>query len=687
MVAQAHLLARQGRLPDAEQLLRLAIAAAPRDHAALHLLGYLRHEQGDLAGAIDLLRRAIRVESSLGAYHGNLANALLAAEQFEAAAASYRRVLALDRTSIPARFGLGMSRLGLGQHAAAAADLAAVVATQPDHADALANLAVVNAKLGRADQARSHAARAAALRPASYAIHLNCGLALRQAGDLAAALNHLRRATSLNPTHPDAAYQCGAVLHGLDQLEQAAEQLQTALSLAPGMVPALYELGQVLNRLRDLAGAEQCFEQALARDPRASQLLLGLARTRHLQGQGAAARALIDQARNAGADPANCLTMAGLTYQSEGDFTAAAQSFRSAIAVSPAHGQAQLCLTLIETPSDPAGHIAELSMLCELPALDADERASLHHALGHAHDKVGDVDAAFRHFDAGNQIRRALYPYDVAAAPALMDRLVATFTPDLVAAKAGLGSQSTRPIFVVGMMRSGTTLVEQILASHPAVHGHGELDHMRRIAADLPRQLGGAMSYPECAAALDAQTTAACAETYLARLDQDGASRPFSVDKMPHNFERLGLIALLFPQARIIHCTRDPLDTCLSNYLHDFAGDNRFTTDLRDLGEYFQLYRRLMAHWQAVLPIRIIDVPYESLVAEPAAWSRRIVAELGLPWDDRCLAFHKTARSVHTYSLWQVRQPIYQTAVQRWRAYAHHLGPLLEALEIPAPAG
>ncbi len=685
MVVQAVALFQQGRLKECEDLLRRAIAAAPRDHAAVHLLGVLARERGDHARAIELLRTAVSIESKITPYHGNLGNAYLMAERFEDAAACYRHVLTLEPGSRLARFGLGMAHLGRKDFAAAATELGMVVKADVNHFDAQSNLGTAFAELGRHDEAAKCLECALALRPNNAGIHLKYGEALRRAGDLPAACRHFARAALLDPSLADAPYLVGVVLHAMDRLDEAAHALDTALKLRPNLVAALYERGQVLNRLQAFDEAADCFERGLVLDPRSPALYQGLARTRHSQGRCPESRALIAQALAHGGDVAECQTMLGLVHQTEGNFAAATAAYQQAVAVSPTHAQAQLCLAMISKSDDPLARIRELERLRELDTPDAEVRTTLEYALARSYENAGDHDAAFSRYKAANDLRKARYPFDGKAAADVTDRLIAAFSQDFFTGRAEFGSASERPVFIVGMMRSGTTLVEQILASHPLVHGHGELGLIPRIADTLRRETGDTREYPECIAALDSTTAGRLAAEHLKRLTHDTPDAARDIDKLPHNFMHLGLIASLFPRARIIHCTRDPIDTCLSGYMHDFGSDHRFTNDLDTLGRYYRDYQRLMEHWRAVLPNPVLDVSYEALVADQEGWSRRLVDFLGLAWDERCLAFHAIERPVFTYSMWQVRQPIFTTSVQRWRRYAAHLGPLLDALETPGP--
>lgn len=317
-------------------------------------------------------------------------------------------------------------------------------------------------------------------------------------------------------------------------------------------------------------------------------------------------------------------------------------------------------------------------------AIPPPRRAALHFALGRLLDRRDDIDGAFRHYHAGNRIKAALAPFDAAAHAAYTDRLIEIFDQRFFAERAGFGSPSERPVFIVGMPRSGSTLVEQILSCHPDVTAAGEHDEMRRIARRLPEAVESTARFPDCVAAITPDIAAGLAAAYLAsleRLDPPPGDARRVADKMLGNFLRLGLIALMFPNARVIHCRRDPLDTALSCYVQSFERGMRFTYDLAHLGIAYRHYERLMAHWRRALPLAMLDVQYEALVADQEGTSRQIVDFCGLDWDPCCLAFHEKERQVRTASFWQVRQPLYASSVGRWRRYEAHLGPLIEALE------
>jgi hypothetical protein len=317
-------------------------------------------------------------------------------------------------------------------------------------------------------------------------------------------------------------------------------------------------------------------------------------------------------------------------------------------------------------------------MLAPGGAQSPSDRMLLHFALGKACLDLGESERAFQHLNQGNRMKRATVPYNPEATTQWMARIPQVFTPTLLEAKAGQGAASGLPVFVLGMPRSGTTLVEQVLASHPDIHGAGELRHVQALADSVG-------NFPGSVAGLTPEQLKGLGEAYLARVAPLAQGRRHVVDKMPSNFLYAGLIRLILPDARIIHCRRDPVDTCLSCYSKLFTSEQAFSYDMAELGGFHRAYQALMAHWRAVLPAsHFIEVDYEAIVADLQAEARRILGFLGLPWNDACLRFHETARPVRTASVNQVRQPVYRSSAGRWRAHAAQLGPLLTALGLAA---
>jgi hypothetical protein len=282
------------------------------------------------------------------------------------------------------------------------------------------------------------------------------------------------------------------------------------------------------------------------------------------------------------------------------------------------------------------------------------------------------------HFKKGNQAGGQ--SFDVQSYRRWVDALIETFTPDLVASRTASGNASEVPVFVVGMPRSGTTLTEQICASHPNVHGAGELAKLRRTSNGLGLRSSSGISPGEAIASMTPQLSRALAAEHLAYLRERAPDALRIVDKMPHNFELVGLIGILFPNARIIHCRRDAIDNCISCFVLQLSDGHSYSADLETLGLYYREYDRLMRHWDKIFPGRIFENRYETLIENQEKQSRHLIDYLGLPWDDACLRFFDRGGSVKTYSNWQVRQPIYTSSVKQWTNYESEIQPLIESL-------
>ena len=324
---------------------------------------------------------------------------------------------------------------------------------------------------------------------------------------------------------------------------------------------------------------------------------------------------------------------------------------------------------------------AELrSILHELdsPDLAPEGAQQLHHAAGKVLNDLQRYDEAMEQFQKAKQATG--YDFDLEAYRRWVDSIIEFFSPEMLATKAGYGSSSEAPVFVLGMPRSGTTLTEQICASHPDVHGAGELSKLRRVADAIGYTNRSSGDLKGSIASITPDLSRTLAEEHLSYLRQRAPAALRIVDKMPHNFELVGLIGILFPNARIIHCRRDAIDNCLSCFVLSFSEDHSYNADLRKLGLYYREYDRLMRHWDRVFPGRIFESRYETLVADQETQSHHLIDHLGLPWDDACLRFFDKDRAVNTPSRWQVRQPIYKSSVKRWKNYEGKLQPLIDAL-------
>lgn len=505
-------------------------------------------------------------------------------------------------------------------------------------------------KAGQIDQARSLYLQVLARQPDSLPAAYLLGLLYHRAGHPDQALPLLQQVQSIYPADADLLLALGDSLRSQGEATKGLELLVRAAALKPHSAPLQISLGRALTDLTRLEDAIVCYQRALALAP-------GLADTHvHM----------------------------GYAQLGLGDTAAAEHSFRQAIAVAPHYGEGYRGLAGVKRFQDrDDADIAAMDALLEDAALPDAGRMLLHFALGKARDDIGDSDRAFRHFLEGNRLKRATYNYATAAQVELFARHIAVYDRACMDRLAAAAIDDPAPVFIVGMPRSGTSLVEQILASHHQVHGAGELPHTRIFVDGV--QARARLAFPEGLAFVQPRDLRAMGEAYLEKL-REYSDKPFVTDKLPHNFLRVPLLAAVFPRATIIHCRRSALDTCVSIFKHYFSAAHGYASDLRELGEYYRLYEQMMAHWQQLLPGRMIEVEYEQLVADPEVQIPQLLARCGLPFDPDCLNFHNTRRVVNTPSALQVRAPMHQRAVAQWQRYVAHLEPLQTALAAAAPS-
>lgn len=607
---------RAGDLEAAEALYRRVLEAVPVEPNALHLLGVIAYQRGDAQAAVGLISKALEALPRVADIHSNLGSALRA--------------------------------------------------------------------VGRHQDALAHCRQAIALGPGDAQAHANLARVLNDLEDFAAALEASRQAIALAPNMAFA-HTCMAVaLVGLGRLGEAGSAYQASLRLDPDQPEVLSRFAEVLQRLDQSEAAMICHSRAVSLKP--DDPRLHLARSETLMSQLDVAGAL-EAARSAvrlASDMPEAWNALGICLNALGQFDEAARSFRRVLEIDPTSALAYRGLMIVERNAVSPAELDRLVGLVARPDLPAGRRIDAGFAAGDWFDHIGDYDTAFGYYAAANALtRETLHAkgrrFDPVAFHHSVDRVIATFTPAFFAAAGEWGNPSRLPVFAVGMPRSGTTLVEQILASHSAVAGCGETRDLDRVARRLALENPGRAEIDWSATSAQRQAGA-----YLARLwtSAQGAARV--VDKMPDNVFLLGVAAALFPGAQMLLLRRDLRDTCLSCFFRPFGDAHAFSVDLLDCAQRALGVQRLMAHWRAVLKTQVLDVTYESLVQDPEMEIRRLVAYLGLAWEPECLTFHRTDRPILTASSWQVRQPMYTTSVGRWRLYAKHLTGMLALLEARA---
>lgn len=669
-----------GQAEQAELLCQRVLAAWPGQPDALHILGLMAHAYGNLDLAIQHLRQACLSPRVPALYLSNLAEMCRQKGTLAEAEETARRAVALDPGLVSAWNNLGIILQEAGKLEESAACLERVVAWQPQAAEAHNNLGNTYNRSGALEKARLHYARALELRPDYAEAQSNIAYLLNELGQFDAAAEAARLAIDLNPRLADAYINLAGVEAGRLRHAEALRWLEALLAFAPMHAGALAAKSHLLRRVGHLDEALDAARRAVEAGPQNGEAHDALGQSLQALNRGDEALAAFDQAVSLPGAQATALVNRTTLLMEQGAKDAALAGFDAVIADHPRHAGAWANRAELKRFAADDPDIARMeSLLAPDAALGFNDRIALHFALGKAYLDAGRPDRAFAHLDEGNRMKRSTFTFDLEASGRWMEEIADTFTAPALERLAGRGHPSDMPIFVLGMPRSGTSLIEQILASHPDVRGAGELPTMQLLTGGLP-------GYPAGIAAATGDRFRQMGEAYTARLAPFAKGRRHVVDKMPGNFVHAGLIRLILPQARIIHCRRNAVDTCLSCYTKLFTTEQRFTYDLAELGRFHRDYQALTDHWRATLPAsHFIEVDYEAVVEDLEGEARRLLAALGLPWDDRCLAFHETPRIVRTASLMQVRQPIYKSSAGRWKAYAAHLQPLLAALDQAAP--
>lgn len=665
-----------GQAAHAEQLCMRVLQVLPQQPAALHLLGLMAHAYGKLDMAIDHMRRACLTDGVPATYLSNLAEMYRQKGLLAEAEQAGQRAVAQEPTLTAAWNNLGIILQESGQFAASRDCLEKVVALQPESPEAHNNLANTYKRLGDLEQAQLYYQRAIALHPNYAEAHSNLAFLLSEQGRFDEAVAAGRMAIEINPHLVDAYLNLAEIETSRSRQTDALRWLDALQSFAPQHPGGLVARAQILHKLGHDDAALVCAEQAVQLAPDSANAHNALGQTLQALGRQQDALAAFERATNLpGTIAEDALLSRATTFMESGDKDAALEAFERVLQVFPGSTKAMAarCDAKKFVTDDPDISAMEAALVRSIkPGIN--DQMSLHFALGKAYLDTWDSTQAFLHLGRGNAIKRAAITYDADATAVWLGRIGKAFTPALMHQYAEAGVASEMPVFIIGMPRSGTTLVEQILASHPQVHGAGELSALR-LAVDK------AGKFPDSVAELDVAKLAHIGNDYLAQVSTLAPDAKRLVDKMPANFFYAGLIPLILPGARIIHCRRDPVDTCLSCYSKHFAGEQLFSYQLDELGQFYRAYADLMESLRAILPPeRFIEVDYESVVDDLEGQARRLIDFIDLPWNETCLNFHQTRRVVRTASVAQVRQPIYTSSKGRWRKHAEHLKPLLAAL-------
>lgn len=523
------------------------------------------------------------------------------------------------------------------------------VALAPYSADAHMVLADALAARRDTDQAKRHYEKATQCDKHHFGAWLNYGVFMKETGDFKNAVRCFKNAVMLDGKSSLARYNLAYALYQAEEFHESAQAFEIFVKMEPKFAPAYHTLGVTQELAGDYDAALKSFEKSLSLDP--------------------------DQARS--------YFRIGSIHQVLGKFEDAEPNYRKAIELNPSFGKSYAALATANRFSDEDEQkevLEKITSELEHGDLDPATRVHFHSAASKLLDRQGRYDDAFHHYRAGNNIRDAAIESQHIEDEDMWARMKSLYSKEFFETNSNRGDPTEQPVFIVGMPRSGTTLTEQILASHPRVFGAGELQQTEAALTTFARKLPQKVTYPEFLADLSSGELSEISGYYLQGYPED--AKPFDrvTDKLPGNFAHLGTLTLMFPHAKFIYCRRNAIDNCLSCYFQNFTADLWYTFNLEKLASYYLMHLDLMDHWRNVLPKHIFEVRYEDMTDDPEPIVRAMLEFCDLEWDDACLNFHETERAVKTASIWQVRQPMYKTSVAKWKRYEQHLGPLIEGL-------
>ncbi len=603
--------------------------------------------------------------------------------EFDKAVMLYQKILKIDVNHIDALHLLGTALYQLGRHTEAITFINKAIQLNPNVYYFYNNLGEVYRAQEKFQEAINCYNRAILLNPNYSEAYLNKGNALKQQNLLNEAITCYQQAIQVNPNY-FRAYNClGYVYQVLKKFDQALSCFTQSLHINPNFFESYNLLGQLYQACGDQPQAAKYFQKAVVLNPRFFEGYNSLARYFYGQDKLDQAQEYYQTSLNIEPDQPEILNDLGAIHQAYGRLSEAEKYYRKAVQVAPHYAQAyrhlSLCRKYKGYDHPDIDTIKFLLNRSDCPEVD---QIQLCFALGKIYDDCKQYDKAFFYYQKGNQLKRKTSFLNFSELTSFTDSILQVFNASFFNDISMFGSLTNQPVFVVGMPRSGTTLVEQIIASHPDGDGVGEINAIHQSAHTLSSHLNKPVSFPTCLAFIKKEALQVVAEQYLNSLHAHSKGSFLRiVNKMPNNFFYLGLIWRLFPHAYIIHCTREPLDTCLSIYFRYFSHENRYAYDFSDISAYYKNYQRLISHWKAFLPIPIFNMQYEALVSDFEVMVHKLLTFLNLQPNKQCLSFYKSPNKIHSASSWQVRQPIYTSAVNRWKNYEPFIASLIEFLK------
>ena len=650
-------LIRQGKVEQALKVYDQTIQLKPDYVEAYYSRGIALQNLGRLEEAIKSYDRAIQLKPDYAEVYNNRGIALKALGQLEEAIKSYDRAIQFKPDYAEAYNNRGNLLKGLGRLEEAIKSYKHAIKLKPDYAEAYNNRGAALKDLGQMKEAIKSYGQAIQLKPDFAEAYNNRGIALMEIGDLEDAIKSYDQAIQLKPDFGQAYNNRGFALQLFGHLKDALKNYDKAIELKPDYAEFYYNRGNALQELGQLEEAIECYAKAMQLKPDYAETHINL----------------------------------GNVFKQSGQLDKAVEHYRKALLANPDLAEAYTNISLIKKFSEIDVDVQAMEKAFNSKESSDQQKIFLGFALGKAFEDLQQYEKSFQCIQKANLLHRPAYSYSISDDTAVFNRIKKRFSKESFAVQDHSGQEESEksdarpiliPIFILGMPRSGTTLVEQIIASHPDAYGAGELYTLSEVVENLGRQkkIG---HYPQCVPGLDQDDFKRLGSSYVNKLTAyRSKSERYITDKMPHNFLFIGLIKKIVPWAKVIHCKRDPMDNCFSIFKTFFTSKDShpYAYEMTELGRYYNLYSDLMKHWHNLLPDFVYDIEYEKLVMDQEEQTRKLLSYCGLPWDDACLAFHKTKRRVATASSVQVRQPMYKDSVKLWQQHAKQLEPLKRAL-------
>jgi len=662
-----------GHITEALDAVKTLIIQHPNESLLYNISGVCYKASGQLEMAIKCFEKASILKPDFADAHYNLGLTLQELNQLNAAVKSYQVSLDLQKSYFKAHNNLGVIYQELGQMGDAVKSYEKAIDLQPNFAEAHNNLGTTLQEMGQLDEAANCYERALVIQPDYIEVHNNLGNTLNLLGQTDEALNAYKQALSINPTYADARNNLGIIYHEMGQLDEAIKCYEKVIAINPENAEAHNNLGVTLNKLTQFHEAINCYQQALAINPNYDESYFNLGVTLYELGQSDEALNSYKQTLIINPDYADAYNNIGNILQELGQFDEAFSNYVYALAIDPNNAEFHRNLALMKNYKTGDTQVIKMQSLLSNDNLSQSERIQLCFALAKAYDDLGEKDELFKVLNQGNQLRKEElnYSIEVDLKNHSLFRKLFLSIPQSSSYKPLIIS----PIFIVGMPRSGTSLVEQIISSHHKVHGAGELNALNNLITPIMNDyLSHNKHFSE-------KNFLLIRQGYSNNLLNLNVSENIVTDKMPTNFKNIGFILKAFPEAKIIHLKRDAMAVCWSIYQRYFPSESLgFPYDMKDLGQFYNSYAEMMTFWHELFPNQIYDISYEDLTINQEEETRKLLRYCDLDWDENCLNFYTNKRAVKTASSLQVKEKMYQGSSQIWKKYEAQLSPLIHTL-------